>query len=80
MRSLSDISGFPGADLQISIAESHSLAALVSPTLEAIVEYPESKALLRIASTPEFHEIERHRLAGLEGQLNITCEERPLGA
>ena len=46
----------------------------------AIVEYPESKALLRISSTPEFHEIERHRLAGLEGQLNITCEERPLGA
>ena len=45
----------------------------------AIVEYPDSKTLLRIASTPEFHEIDHHRLAGLEGQLNITCRERPLG-
>ena len=45
----------------------------------AIVEYPDSKTLLRIASTPEFHEIDHHRLAGLEGQLNITCREHPLG-
>ncbi len=42
-----------------------------------IVEYPSSKALLSIASSPGFQEIEVHRHAGLEGQLNLTCSERP---
>ncbi len=40
-----------------------------------IVEYPSSNALLGIASSPEFQEIEVHRHAGLEGQLNLTCSE-----
>ena len=40
-----------------------------------IVEYPSSKALLTIASSPEFQEIEVHRVAGLAGQLNITTSE-----
>jgi uncharacterized protein (DUF1330 family) len=40
-----------------------------------IVEYPSSKALLTIASSPEFQEIEVHRVAGLAGQLNITTRE-----
>ena len=40
-----------------------------------IVEYPSSKALLSIASSPAFQEIEVHRHAGLEGQLNLTCSE-----
>ncbi len=44
-----------------------------------IVEYPDSKTLVRISASPEFEEIEGHRLAGLEGQLNITCREHPLG-
>jgi len=44
-----------------------------------IVEYPDSKTLVRISASPEFREIESHRLAGLEGQLNITCREHPLG-
>ena len=44
-----------------------------------IVEYPASKALVQIASSPEFQAIEVHRLAGLEGQLNITSREQPLG-
>ncbi len=42
-----------------------------------IVLYPSSKALLRIASSPEYQAIEAHRLAGLAGQLNITT--RALG-
>jgi len=37
-----------------------------------IVEYSSSKALLAIASSPAFQEIEVHRVAGLAGQLNIT--------
>lgn len=43
-----------------------------------IARYPSSKALVEIASSPEFREIEVHRTAGLAGQLNITCTERPL--
>lgn len=40
-----------------------------------IVEYPTSKDLIRISSSPEFQAIEVHREAGLAGQLNITCQE-----
>lgn len=43
-----------------------------------IVEYPTSKDLLRISSSPEFREIEVHREAGLAGQLNITCRQGSL--
>ena len=43
-----------------------------------IVEYPTSKDLIRIASSPAYQEIEVHRLAGLAGQLNITCQGEPL--
>jgi uncharacterized protein (DUF1330 family) len=44
-----------------------------------LIEYPSRAAFLSIAQSPEFHEIERHRLAGLEGQLNIETKERPGG-
>jgi uncharacterized protein (DUF1330 family) len=44
-----------------------------------IVEYPSAKALLQIASTPEFQAIEVHRVAGLEGQLNLTTSALELG-
>lgn len=37
-----------------------------------LVEYPTPKSLVTIASSPEFHEIEVHRVAGLAGQLNIA--------
>jgi uncharacterized protein (DUF1330 family) len=40
-----------------------------------LVEYPSSTSLLKIASTPAFQEIEVHRTAGLEGQLNITAKQ-----
>lgn len=41
----------------------------------AIAEYPDPSALVKIASTPEFQEIEKHREAGLAGQLNITTQD-----
>ena len=44
----------------------------------AIVEYPSASTLVEIASTPEFHEIEKHRVAGLEGQLNLTAKQGTL--
>ena len=40
-----------------------------------IVEYPSARSLVEIASSPDFHEIEVHREAGLAGQLNITSSE-----
>jgi uncharacterized protein (DUF1330 family) len=44
-----------------------------------LIEYPSRAAFLSITQSPEFHEIERHRVAGLEGQLNIETKERPGG-
>ena len=44
-----------------------------------IVEYPEAMSLAKISSSPEFQEIERHRTAGLAGQLNITTREIQFG-
>lgn len=44
-----------------------------------IVEYPTPRTMLEIASTDAFREIEVHRLAGLEGQLNIAVREGELG-
>ena len=41
-----------------------------------IVEYPSARALIEIASSPGFQEIEQHRTAGLAGQLNITTSRR----
>jgi uncharacterized protein (DUF1330 family) len=37
-----------------------------------LVEYTSPKSLLVISSSPEFAEIEKHREAGLAGQLNLT--------
>jgi uncharacterized protein (DUF1330 family) len=42
-----------------------------------MVEYPSARALLTIAASPAYQEIEVHRLAGLEGQLNITTQQQP---
>ena len=38
-----------------------------------LVEYPTPKTLIQIASSPEFREIEKHREAGLAGQLNLAA-------
>ena len=40
--------------------------------LVGLVEFPNPKTLLQIASTEPFREIEVHRVAGLAGQLNIA--------
>jgi len=44
-----------------------------------IVEYPSAKALIQISMTPEFRDIEVHRVAGLAGQLNLTTSEIAFG-
>lgn len=45
-----------------------------------LVEYPTPGSLLKIASTPGFQEIEKHRAAGLAGQLNLTARTEALEA
>ena len=37
----------------------------------AIAEYPNKKAMLKMISDKDYRESEKHRSAGLEGQLNI---------
>ncbi len=44
-----------------------------------LVEYPSPATLVKIAASPEFQEIETHRVAGLAGQLNITTRESDIG-
>lgn len=43
-----------------------------------IAEYPSTRALVEISSSPAFQAIEVHRLAGLAGQLNLTTLPHPL--
>jgi uncharacterized protein (DUF1330 family) len=40
-----------------------------------LVEYPSRETFLRIAQSPEYREIEEHRIAGLAGQLNLETRE-----
>ena len=43
----------------------------------ALVEYPSKAAFMEMMMSPEWAAIERHRTAGLEGQLNIRAVARP---
>ena len=71
MKKLVESSGgrflFGGEVVSLLLGEVEELWDLVG-----VVEYPNPKALLQIASTQPFREIEVHRVAGLAGQLNIA--------
>jgi uncharacterized protein (DUF1330 family) len=41
----------------------------------AIAKYPNRKAMLKMITDPSYLESEKHRSAGLEGQLNIETKE-----
>lgn len=41
----------------------------------ALAEYPSLAAFQAMATSPEMHAIEHHRVAGLAGQLNIRTKE-----
>ena len=41
----------------------------------AIARYPSRKAMLEMIMDPYYQEIEKHRSAGLEGQLNIETKD-----
>ena len=40
----------------------------------AVVRYPNMKAMVEMTSDPEYHKSAIHRIAGLEGQLNIETK------
>ena len=42
----------------------------------ALVEYPSRAAFRAMTQMPAFHAIETHRVAGLDGQLNIESKQR----
>lgn len=44
----------------------------------ALARYPSRAAMLAMVQSPEYHAIEKHRIAGLAGQLNIRT--KPIGA
>ena len=41
----------------------------------AVVKYPSRKAMLEMILNPDYLESEKHRSAGLEGQLNIETKD-----
>lgn len=43
----------------------------------ALAEYPSLAAFQKMATSPDYHAIEHHRLAGLAGQLNIRTKPQP---
>ncbi|MEM9039797.1 MAG: DUF1330 domain-containing protein [Actinomycetota bacterium] len=45
----------------------------------AIVRYPSRATLLEMSASPEFQAVEVHRIAGLEGQLNIETVDPVVG-
>ena len=57
---------FSGRVSRLLIGEVEDLWDMV-----AIAEYPNKKAMLKMISDKDYRESEKHRSAGLEGQLNI---------
>ena len=74
MRKLVEAAGgrfiFGGAVDSLLLGEVEELWDIVG-----LVEYPSPSALVKIATSPDFHEIETHRVAGLSGQLNIAVRQ-----
>ncbi len=40
----------------------------------ALAEYPSRAAMMAMVSSPDYQAIEKHRIAGLAGQLNIRTK------
>lgn len=44
----------------------------------ALAQYPSRAAMMTMVQSPDYQAIEKHRLAGLEGQLNIRTKALPV--
>ncbi|HJL80230.1 MAG: DUF1330 domain-containing protein [Gammaproteobacteria bacterium] len=62
---------FSGEVSRLLIGEVEDLWDMV-----AIAEYPNKKAMLKMISDKDYRESEKHRSAGLEGQLNIETMDQ----
>jgi uncharacterized protein (DUF1330 family) len=62
---------FAGAVTEIMIGEVEDLWDMV-----ALAQYPSRAAMMAMVQSPDYQAIEKHRIAGLAGQLNIRT--RPL--
>ena len=60
---------FAGAVTELMIGTAGDLWDMV-----ALAEYPSRAAMMTMAQSPEYHAIEKHRVAGLAGQLNIRTK------
>jgi len=61
---------FSGTVRNLLLGEVESLWDVVG-----LAAYPSPAVMIEIATSPEFRAIEVHRVAGLEGQLNLTTDE-----
>ena len=64
---------FEGQASQLLVGEVEDLWDMI-----AIVRYPDVRAMVKMTSDRAYGEIAVHRIAGLEGQLNIRTLEGPL--
>lgn len=62
-------SHFSGMVTDLMLGEADELWDMV-----AIAEYPSRAAMLQMVQSPEYQAIEKHRKAGLAGQLNIRTK------
>ena len=60
---------FAGAVTDLMLGEVEDLWDMV-----ALAEYPSRAAMMKMVSSPEYQAIEKHRVAGLAGQLNIRTK------
>lgn len=64
---------FAGAVTELMLGTAGELWDMV-----ALAEYPSRAAMMAMVQSPDYQAIEKHRMAGLAGQLNIRT--KPLGA
>jgi len=63
---------YAGAVTELMIGEVEDLWDMV-----ALAQYPSRAAMMAMVQSPDYQAIEKHRIAGLAGQLNIRT--KPLG-
>lgn len=60
---------FAGAVTELMLGEAGELWDMV-----ALAQYPSRAAMMAMVQSPEYQAIEKHRMAGLKGQLNIRTK------
>ena len=69
LASVGGTSLFAGAVTELMLGEVEELWDMV-----ALAQYPSRAAMMTMVQSPEYQAIEKHRIAGLAGQLNIRTK------